>query len=119
MVAQQTLTLYAWVRILVPLPKKTDHHSMVFFLSFGQWNCGFEPSSLLCKERVRKPRAERVELARKRQALVSSPKANTLVPLPKNDNLRQKVVVFTFSLFTLHFSLKPLVVFWQVISNSE
>ena len=36
---------------------------MVFFLSFGQWNCGFEPSSLLCKERVRKPRAERVELA--------------------------------------------------------
>ena len=41
------------------------------------------------------------------------------VPQPKNDNLRQKVVVFTFSLFTLHFSLKPLVVFWQVISNSE
>ena len=26
--------------------KKTDHHSMVFFLSFGQWNCGFESGSL-------------------------------------------------------------------------
>ena len=35
MVAQQTLTLYAWVRILVPLPKKNDHHPMVVFLSFG------------------------------------------------------------------------------------
>ena len=41
------------------------------------------------------------------------------IPQPKNDNLRQKVVVFTFSLFTLHFSLKSLVVFLQVISNSE
>ena len=39
-----------------------------------------EPSSLLRKDWVRIPRAERVELARKRQAWVSSPKANTLVP---------------------------------------
>ena len=66
-------------------------------------------------EWVRTLRAERVELAHKRQAR----EYTILVPLPKNDNLRQKVVVFTFSLFTFHSSLKPLVVFWQVISNSE
>ena len=70
MVAQQTLTLYAWVRILVPLPKeKTDPHGR-FFLLITELRP--EHSSLHRKEWVRIPRAERDELARKRQAWVSS-----------------------------------------------
>ena len=78
MVAQQTLTLYAWVRILVPLPKEERHPRGVFFLLIAELRP--EPSSLLRKDWVRIPRAERVELARKRQGEKSSPTASTLVP---------------------------------------
>ena len=55
-----------------------------YFLS--PHNCGFELSAASTAKWhwVRILRAERAELARKRQALESSPKANTLVPLPKN-----------------------------------
>jgi len=38
---------------------------------------------------------------------------------PKIDILRQKDVDFTYYLFTLHYSLKILVDFWEVIGNSE
>ena len=39
--------------------------------------------------------------------------------LPKIDKVRQNLVDFTYYLFTLHYSLKRLVDFWKVISNSE
>ena len=38
---------------------------------------------------------------------------------PKIDKVRQNLVDFTYYLFTIHYSLKSLVDFWKVISNSE
>lgn len=40
-------------------------------------------------------------------------------PFPKIDILRQRNVDFTYYLFTLHYSLKIIVDFWEVIGNSE
>ncbi len=48
-VALQTLTLFVWVRILVPQPKKTGHHSMVCFLSLSAESVLSHPVLEKCK----------------------------------------------------------------------
>ena len=77
----------------------------VVFLSLWQWNRGFEHSFLpVGKNWGSIPRVERVELARKRQALVSSPKANTLVPLYTShrlDDIHGSAVIWREVLATL------------------
>jgi len=40
-------------------------------------------------------------------------------PAPKIGDPRQRVADFTYSLFTIHSSLKITADFWKVISNSE
>ena len=58
------------------------------------------------------------QVVRQRPAKPLSPVQVWVAP-PKIDILRKRNVDFTYYLFTLHYSLKSLVDFWKVISNSE
>ena len=58
------------------------------------------------------------QVVRQRSAKPLSPVQVWVAP-PKIDKVRQNLVDFTYYLFTLHYSLKRLVDFWKVISNSE
>ena len=58
------------------------------------------------------------QVVRQRSATPLSPVQVWVAP-PKIDKIRQSLVDFTYYLFTLHYSLKILVDFWKVISNSE
>ena len=90
----------------------------VYLITEGVYH---QPQAVLCF-RNDDIHAYGVMKARKFKSISKQRKISFLSALHKNRQVSTEAcrfLLFHSSLFTFHFSLKPLVDFWQVISNSE